>query len=286
VTDQALSRGAGLRPLGRVEVLHLFPEERQHLLELLRVLSAEEWNLPTVCPGWCVGDIARHLLGDDLGRLSRMRDGFREPRQAEPDEDLVALVNRSNEQWVTALRRLSPNVVYDLLEVTGQWTQASFATLDLEAIGSPVSWAGPDPAPVWLDLAREYTERWHHQQQMRDAVGAPELSSRRLFAPVLSTFVFAMPWTYRAVVADEGATVALQITGEAGGSWTLQRENGTWRLYLGAQEQPKARVTLDQNIAWRLYTKGITSSEAERHARIDGDDQLAKAALRMVSVIG
>jgi hypothetical protein len=57
-------------------------------------------------------------------------------------------------------------------------------------------------------------------------------------------------------------------------------------LYLGAREQPKARVTLDHNIAWRLYTKGITSSEAERHARIDGDDQLAKAALWMVSVIG
>jgi uncharacterized protein (TIGR03083 family) len=286
VTDQALSRGAGLRPLGRVEVLHLFPEERQHLLELLRGLSAEEWNLPTVCPGWSVGDIARHLLGDDLGRLSRVRDGFREASQAESGKDLVALVNHLNQQWVAAMRRLSQEVVCDLLEVTGEWTQAYFATLDLESIGSPVSWAGPDPAPVWLDIAREYTERWHHQQQMRHAVGAPELSSRRLLAPVLSTLVFAMPWTYRAVIADEGATVALQITGEAGGVWTLQRENGTWRLYVGAQEQPTARVTLDQNSAWRLYTKGITSSEAERQARIDGDHHLAKAALRMVSVIG
>ena len=46
-----------------------------------------------------------------------------------------------------------------------------------------------------------------------------------------------------------------------------------------------ARVTLEQSIAWRLYTKGTTSSEAERHARIEGDDHLAKVALRMVSVI-
>ena len=69
MTDQALSRGAGLRLFGRVEVLHLFPEERLHLLELLRGSSAEEWNLPTVCACWSVGDIARHLLGDDLGRL-------------------------------------------------------------------------------------------------------------------------------------------------------------------------------------------------------------------------
>jgi uncharacterized protein (TIGR03083 family) len=286
MTDQTLTGGPGLRPVERVHVLHLFAEERVKLLELLRNLSAEQWNRPTVCPGWSVGDIARHLLGDDLGRLSRVRDGFREGSQARPGENLVELVNRLNEQWVTALRRLSPNVVCDLLEVTGEWTQAYFAALDLEAIGSPVSWAGPDPAPVWLDLAREYTERWHHQQQMRDAVGAPELSSRRIFAPVLSTFVFAMPWTYRSVVADESATVTLQITGEAGGEWTLQREDNAWRLYAGSPEYPTARVTLDQSIAWRLYTKGMTISEAEPHARIDGDAHLGKVALRMVSVIG
>jgi len=277
---------SGMRPVGRVEVLHLFPVERLQLLEFLRGLSAEQWSRPTVCPGWSVGDIARHLLGDDLGRLSRVRDGFRSASQAQPGEDLLALVNRLNKQWVTTLRRLSQVVVCDLLEVTGEWTEAYFGTLDLNAIGSPVSWAGPEPAPVWLDIAREYTERWHHQQQMRDAVGAPELVSRRLFAPVLSTFVFALPWTYRSVVADEGATVILQITGGAGGEWTIRREGSAWCLYSGAPEQPTARVTLDQNIAWRLYTKGIVSSEAERHARIEGDDQLGNVALRMVSVIG
>src|SRR2546423_15527172 len=106
---------SGLRPVGRVEVVHLFPEERLHLLEFLRGLSAEQWTLPTVCRGRSVGDIARHLLGDDLGRLSRVRDGFREPSQAEPGEDLVALVNRLNEQWVTTLRRRSSRVVCDLV---------------------------------------------------------------------------------------------------------------------------------------------------------------------------
>jgi hypothetical protein len=73
---------------------------------------------------------------------------------------------------------------------------------------------------------------------MRNAVGAPELLSRRIFAPVLATFVFAMPWTYHSVVADEGAMVTLQITGGAGGEWTLQREGIDWRLYTGARETP------------------------------------------------
>ncbi|HEX3202686.1 MAG TPA: hypothetical protein VHW42_12245 [Actinomycetes bacterium] len=37
----------------------------------------------------------------------------------------------------------------------------------------PVSWVGPDPAPNWLDVAREYSERWTHQQQIRDAAEIP-----------------------------------------------------------------------------------------------------------------
>ena len=102
----------------------------------------------------------------------------------------------------------------------------------------------------------------------------------------LSPHVYAMPWTFRSIVADEGATVTLQITGGAGDEWTLRREGNAWRLYAGVPEHPTARVTLDQSIAWRLYTKGITGFEAERHARIHGDDHLGKIALRMVSVIG
>jgi hypothetical protein len=79
--------------------------------------------------------------------------------------------------------------------------------------------------------------------------------------------------------------VTLQITGGAGGDWTLQREANGWRLYTGAPQRPTASLGLDQSIAWRLFTKGITSSDAERHARIDGDEHLARVALRMVSVI-
>ena len=278
---------SGLRPVGRVEVVHLFPEERLHLLEFLRgfIKSAEQWKLPTVCPGWSVGDIARHLLGDDLGRLSRVRDGFREASQAEPGEDLVLLVNRLNEQWVTALRRLSQSVVCNLLEITGEWTQAHFATLELGAIGSPVSWAGPDPAPVWLDIAREYTERWHHQQHIRDAVGQPGQTDPRFLHPVLATFAYALPAALHDTDAPVGTIAHFHVHGEAGGDWSVERQPNGWQLYTGVPATAAARVDLDQDRAWRLYTKGITSPEAERHVRIQGDDHLARVALRMVSVI-
>jgi hypothetical protein len=33
-----------------------------------------------------------------------------------------------------------------------------------------VSWAGEEKSANWFDTAREFTERWHHQQQIRLAV--------------------------------------------------------------------------------------------------------------------
>lgn len=58
-------------------VADLFPEVARRLVELLRSLSAEEWHLPTVSSHRTVKDIASHLLGGSLRRLSVQRDGYR-----------------------------------------------------------------------------------------------------------------------------------------------------------------------------------------------------------------
>lgn len=162
---------------------------------------------------------------------------------------------------------------------------AYFASLDLTAIGPPVSWAGPDPAPVWLDVAREYTERWHHQQHVRDAVGAPGQAVRRFLYPVLATFAHALPAAFRQVDASEGTTVQLHVEGEAGGDWSVARAGGAWRLYLGAPATPAARVTLDQSTAWRLYTRGIRLADARRIAGLEGDAHLAERVLGAIAII-
>ena len=78
-----------------VLVLDLFPEERARLLDLLSGLTVEQWLASTACAGWSVKDVAAHLLGDDLGRLSRQRDGFSSTAPG-PGESLVAFINRQN----------------------------------------------------------------------------------------------------------------------------------------------------------------------------------------------
>ena len=275
-----------MEPVGRIDVLDLLDEERAVLLELLASLQSDSWGLPTICDGWSVKDIAAHIVADDFGRLARGRDRFRASFiDAESWDELVARINALNEQWVEAMRRLSPILVMDLLRLSAEQTRAYFRTLDLDQVGDPVSWAGPQPAPVWLDLAREYTERWAHQQQIRDAVGRPGAKERRLFAPVLDTYVRALPYTYREVLAPPGTQVRLRITGEAGGSWTLARGDAGWELFSGASRDSHASLTLDQEEAWRLFTRSTTPEAARAWTVIGGDATLAAKALETLAVI-
>jgi uncharacterized protein (TIGR03083 family) len=276
----------GLQKPEPVFVLSLFPEERAALLDLLAGLTPEEWERPTACAGWSVKDVALHILGGDLANVSRRRDRFETPSTiAGEDESIVTLVNRINDQWVEATRRMSPRVVRDLLAFSGPQLFDYFDSLDLLAQGAGVSWAGQDTSPVWLDVAREYTERWLHQQHIRDAVGKPGLTGRHFMAPVLATFVYALPVAFRDAAARPGAVVHLHIEGEAGGDWALVREDRGWTLYEGAPASPDARVNIDQSTAWHVFTKGMTPAEAEKSISLEGDPHLGILALQAVSII-
>jgi uncharacterized protein (TIGR03083 family) len=276
-----------VKPKQPINVLDLFPEERRALLGLLASLSPQAWQAPTACTGWSVQDVAAHILADDLGSLARGRDGHVvSPFPSEPNwDDLVAFVNRQNEEWVRAMRRLSPRLLAELLAWSGERLAAYFATVDLMATGPTVSWAGPGPHPWWLHIAREYTERWLHQEQIREAVGQPGLRGRRLFGPVLDTFARALPHTYRGVPAPDGTHVQLVITGEAGGAWSLVRRDGAWGLYDDVSSPPATIVTLDQDTAWRLFTKGIASEAARGMVRCEGDTGLGLVLLDAVAII-
>lgn len=277
--------------LVEIDVIDLFPGERAALLGLLDDLSDDDWAAPTACPGWSVRDVACHLLADDAGRLSGGRDGFRNPWFGAAGEDLgtfdgvVAAIDRQNAEWVTATKRLSPRLIVELLRFTGDATTAYFQRLDPLATGMAVDWIGPEPAPLWLDLAREYTERWTHQQHIRDAVGRPGLKDRRWFGPVLETFVRGVPRALAGAPAERGAVVRLAIDGDAGGSWSFRRHDRWMPEVRVCDEACACIVTLDQDDAWRIFTKGMPAAAARQRATIEGDRLLGERMLGTVSIL-
>lgn len=277
-----------VQPPPPIDVTALFSVERHALILLLSGLTSDQWATPTICPGWTVKDIALHILGVDLGNLSVERDGFVDASTAGPrDDELVALVAflaDLNETWVSAARRLSPRLLCELLAVTGAAIAAYFGSLDLMVTGNSVSWAGPTPAPLWLGLAREYTERWVHQQQIRDALALPGFTDPEQFAPVLAAFVHALPHTLRHRAAAAGTRVRLTISGPAGGQWVTLRTDDGWVLGQDDGQAADATVTVDQDLAWRLFTKGLTPADALPRVHIEGDRSLG-VVLDTVSII-
>ena len=265
---------------------HLFPELRRHLLSLLAELNEKDWERPTAAGKWNVKDVALHLLGGDVGNLSRRRDKHSLPGPASSEwKDLVAFINSINESWVIAGQRISPRLLCDLLAHVGPQADEYFQSLDPFALGSAVSWAGPGPAPQWLDVAREYTERWHHQQQIRDATGKPGLYEPRLFAPVMATFARALPHAFRNVSAPENTYAQLTLSGAGSGDWAVKKCGAGWELLAGRATEPAAEVTLRSEDAWKIFTRGIRGAEAMHCADVRGDQFLARTMIETISVI-
>ena len=269
-------------------VLRLLEDERAELLALLGALDVDAWADASGCPGWSVKDIAAHVLGDDYGILARERDGFRDagsPRSGSWD-DVVRFVNERNEAWVAAWRRGSPRLLVDLLAGSGPALWAHYRSIDPEELGAPVSWAGDEPAPNWLRVAREYTERWVHQQQLRDATGRPGLREGRWVRPLLDTFAHSLPVALGDADASPGTTVVVVATGEGGGRWTVARRGARWQLDAEPiTERPSTVVTIDVGTLWRLYTKAIDRDAARERARIEGDEALGKRVFSARAII-
>jgi hypothetical protein len=239
---------------------------------------------------WTVKDIAAHLLDTDLRRLSLHRDGHRPAPPgnvtAESYQDLVAFINQLNASWADVAKRLSPRVIVDLLEWSGPQVAELFASLDPEA-PAPISvaWAGEERSANWMDTGREYTEKWHHQAQIRDAVGAPGLTSRRWLGPVIELSMYALPHALRDTGACEGCALEVKIEGEAGGAWHVVREAGAWKLREGETHDAAARVSLDVETAWRLFFNALDDEEAARRVSAERDESLCVAFIKVRSVM-
>ncbi|RSN67569.1 hypothetical protein DMH26_45345, partial [Streptomyces sp. WAC 05379] len=227
---------------------------------------------------------------------------YREGPFFAPGEDLPAYIHRINQQWVDAHSRVSPAALTDTLELIGGQVARLFAESGPAAPSLGVSWAGADPAPMWLDSARELTEYWTHRQQIRHAAGQDTDPEPRLLSVVLDTFLRALPHTLRDTTAPAGTQVRIHVTGPAGGTWTATAggtwtatasgtstgtapDGGNWSLAGPADGHPAALVRLDAETAWRLCVRGIEPADALTRAEIEGDRQLAEAACRIVSVV-
>ncbi len=269
-----------------IKTTHLFSILDKKLIEMLGSLSATDWEKQTRAKLWKVKDIAAHLLDGNLRTLSMSRDQFfgEKPENINTYQDLLNYLNQLNADWVKASRRLSPKVIINLLEKTGLEYNDHILTLNLFSPSIfPVDWAGEKQSQNWFHIAREYTEKWHHQQQIREAVNIDGIMTRELYFPVLDTFMRALPHSFRNILSDENTVVNIEITGEAGGNWYLKKGKTTWDL--AGKSDFDSQVIINQEDAWKLFTKGFTTEEAKKAANVTGNPVFAEKVLSTVAVM-
>jgi len=277
-----------MKPLSRIDAVPLFAAVQEELIELLDGLSGAEWRAPTGSASWDVRDVVAHLLDGDVRRLSLHRDGLTLASSPDPEggyDALVAYLNELNEIWIAAARRMSPRLLAELTAFLTPRVVDHLRSLDPRGTAHfPVAWAGESESENWLDVAREYTEKWHHQQQIREATGRPLLTGGAWLRPLVATLVRAVPPVFeRHAAPADGRRVTIAVTGAVDRRWLLAGESGTWTLYEAGEEESDTRITMDDDTAWRLLTGRIAGPAAYDRMEVSGDPEAGRLLARTVA---
>ncbi len=134
---------------------------------LLVSLDDEDFDAPTACPGWTVGDVVAHVVGTEL-----MMAGDPAPVVEVPDlPHLRNEIARANEAWIVERRSWTPaRRVEEFQQVVARRT-AELAGLTQADVDAP-SWtpAGNDTLGRFLQI--RVFDTWIHELDVRDALGA------------------------------------------------------------------------------------------------------------------
>ena len=270
-----------------IYLVDLLPQIDDLLIDFLENLSIKEWELPTIAAKWKVKDVAVHLLDGNLRTLSMLRDNYYgEQAEVNSYRDLVAFLNQLNADWVQATRRLSPKVIIDLLKSSGKEYCDYLKSLDPhEKAVFSVAWAGENESQNWFHIAREYTEKWHHQQQIRLATGKGGLLLEEdWYFPYLDTSVRALPHHYQSLDGEKGEAIKFVFRGKKDKVWFLKYDE-SWELFTYLKEKPTSEVIIKDEVAWRIFTKGIKKGDAIENSEIKGKKVLGLKVFDMLAIM-
>jgi uncharacterized protein (TIGR03083 family) len=126
---------------------------------LIRPMTAPEWDTPTRCDGWTVGDVAAHVIGSMADVVALRLDGLGTPE-------------------VTA-REVEERRGRTPAELADELAGVTKATKDLAAAFDDDSWNGPSPGGFDFTLADGIEALWYdtylHGDDVRAALGRPSV---------------------------------------------------------------------------------------------------------------
>ena len=92
-------------------------------------------------------------------------------------------------------------------------------------------------------------------------------------------------YAYRNMNSKEGTSLKIDISGNGGGIWYLQKTGERWNLVDQLKNEPNAVIELSDDIFWKLVTGSIDNNIAEKQCNISGDESLCAPFLNMKVVM-
>ncbi len=258
----------------------ILEEEWAAIRRLCSDLSADEWELPSECPGWSVRDLVSHMVGTERTLL-----GDPTPEAPfEPPKHVRNAIGAINEAWVDSRRaHQGSEVLAEFVEVT---------SLRLEQMRSwpPDRFEEVGPSPVGRVPYREFMnvramDCWVHEQDIRVATGRPGHRDCGAATVALDRLVSAMGYVVgKQAGAPDDASVRFEVVGDLARRVDVEVKDGR-ALETQIDGTPTATLTMELEAFWRLSCGRVDGSAAvsARLVRLEGDRELAK---RVVESMG
>jgi uncharacterized protein (TIGR03083 family) len=258
--------------------LAAYADALRDVLAVAESVGADEWALPTACPGWSVREQVAHVLA-----VERQLSGEPAPPRLETYPPHVRSPSGEHmEAGIAALRDLSPAELVTRLAGSVDVRLAQLRVLDPDP-ATTVSGTLGTQVPLARFVPIRVLDLWTHEQDLRQAVGRAgglDGSPARLSR---DTMVGFLPHVVSEAGAPAGTTIALEVTGPLAVSVTVSvGADGTPAPVDHLDGPATATVRTDSWTFMRLTAGRLDSKAAD--VEVEGDRELGMRVLEELNV--
>ncbi len=250
---ETVSRVEAMGSMSKSDLIEDLRSAYGEVLELCSQLRAEQFLLPTECPGWDVKDQIAHLYGTEAQMLGRevppLREGVLRP-------EVRGSIAEKNAAWVESMRPHEASVVVEAFrDVVGE-RLAQLGEMS-EAEFEKVGWTPKGEAPYATFLAVRIFDIWMHNQDIREAtdhLGDLETrSADRAFDEVRAALGYVVG---KLMGAPEGTVVRIELSGGPARAATTEISVIGGRAQL-TTDRPSERPTVVLRCDFRTFMRCI-----------------------------
>jgi uncharacterized protein (TIGR03083 family) len=240
--------------------------ERDAMLATLGELSDDEWNAASGAAGWRVRDLVAHVAATHHGVV----------------DPAVLPGKGGNEARVDERRVWNIEDVVDEFATFTEQSQARFAAAQSSDRVMTMGTFGTHPAGSLADLYL-FDMYGHYRADLLAplARAEPARDAARL-APTVAWMMAALPpMCGESLHPHLDAPLTIALTGPGGGTWSIERDNGSVGAEAGDAPNAIATVTSSDHdfVVW-----GSQRRSWRELARVDGDRERAAPALDVIRI--